>query len=125
MRALVRQHGSPLLVLDCDWVRAQYRRLAAALPGVNLHYAIKALAHPALLATLHAEGSSFDVSATAEIHLLRTLGIGCERLVHTHPIKRERDIRDAFELGLSDVRRRQPRRDGKIRSVSRSGVSCC
>jgi ornithine decarboxylase len=98
-RALVKQHGSPLLLLDCDQVRLQYRLLAAALPGVDLHYAVKALAHPAVIETLNAEGSFFDISAIGEIDLLRAQGIGCDRLVHTHPIKRERDIRAAFELG--------------------------
>ena len=43
LRAQVAEHGTPLLLLDCDRIRAQYRALAAALPGVALHYAIKAL----------------------------------------------------------------------------------
>ena len=30
---LVATFGSPLLILDCERVRAQYRRLAAALPA--------------------------------------------------------------------------------------------
>ena len=99
LRDLVREHGSPLLVLDCDSVRAQYRRLASALPGVDLHYAMKALSHAAVISTLDAEGSSFDVSSTGEIVLLRKMGIPAARMIHTHPIKRERDIRDAFEFG--------------------------
>lgn len=98
-RALVRAHGSPLLVLDCDRVRAQYRALSAALPGVDLHYAVKALSHPAVLATLREEGSFFDVSTTGEITLLRDLWISPERLFHSHPIKRDRDILSALEAG--------------------------
>ena len=42
---LVATFGSPLLILDCERVRAQYRRLAAALPRVDLHYALKPLPH--------------------------------------------------------------------------------
>jgi ornithine decarboxylase len=98
-RTWVRDHGSPLLVLDCDRIRTQYRRLSAALPGVDLHYAMKALAHPAVIATLNDEGSFFDVSATGEIDLLAAMGIGADRLVHSHPIKRQGDIRDAIERG--------------------------
>ena len=37
-------YGSPLLIIDCERVRAQYRRLQKALPGVDLHYALKPLA---------------------------------------------------------------------------------
>ena len=42
---LVARYGSPLFVIDAERVRRQYRRLAAALPGVDLHYALKPLPH--------------------------------------------------------------------------------
>jgi ornithine decarboxylase len=41
IRALVARFGSPLLVVDCAQVRRQYHALHAALPGVDLHYALK------------------------------------------------------------------------------------
>jgi ornithine decarboxylase len=99
LRALVAEHGSPLLVLDCDRIRAQYRDLAAALPGVALHYAMKALPHPSVIATLDEEDSSFDVSTTGELRLLRALGVPTSKVIHSHPIKRDRDIREALEYG--------------------------
>ena len=43
---LVARYGSPLFIIDAERVRRQYRRLAAALPGVDLHYALKPLPHP-------------------------------------------------------------------------------
>jgi diaminopimelate decarboxylase len=33
LRALVATHGTPLLVIDCSVIRAQYRKLKRALPG--------------------------------------------------------------------------------------------
>ena len=51
-RALIAQHGSPLLLLDCAVVRRQYQSLQAALPGVGLFYALKPLPHPAVVAEL-------------------------------------------------------------------------
>ncbi len=33
----VAQFGSPLLLMDCDTIRQQYRALSAALPGVTLY----------------------------------------------------------------------------------------
>ncbi|MEP6652561.1 MAG: type III PLP-dependent enzyme [Myxococcales bacterium] len=98
-RALVSKHGSPLLVLDCERVRAQYRRLVDALPGVGLHYAMKALPHPAVIATLNDEGSCFDVSSSGEIDVLRTSKVFAEKVIHTHPIKSDRTIRDALDFG--------------------------
>jgi ornithine decarboxylase len=99
LRELVDQHGSPLMVLDCDRVRTQYRRLAAALPGVDLHFAIKALPHAAVVATLRAEQSYFDFSSRGELALLTALGIPADRAINTHPIKQERDIRDSLHYG--------------------------
>ena len=99
LRELVSEHGSPLMVLDCDRVRAQYRRLAAALPGVDLHFAIKALPHPAVVATLGGEDSYFDFSSRGELGLLTTLGIPANRAINTHPIKQDRDIRESLRYG--------------------------
>jgi hypothetical protein len=99
LRELVSQHGSPLMVLDCARVRAQYRRLAAALPGVDLHFAIKALPHTAVIATLGGEDSYFDFSSRGELGLLAALGIPANRAINTHPIKQDRDIRESLQYG--------------------------
>lgn len=100
-RALVEAYGSPLLVLDCDALRATYRELHAALPGVDLYYAIKSMPHPDALAALAAEGAGFDVATTGEIRLLQDIGADPSATIHTHPIKREQDIRDALEFGCN------------------------
>jgi len=100
-RKLVEEHGSPLLVLDCDTLRSTYRTLRAALPGVELFYAIKSLpAKPALLA-LKAEGANFDIATTGEIALMKSIGADPKKTIHTHPIKRDQDIRDALEFGCT------------------------
>jgi ornithine decarboxylase len=98
---LIEQHGSPLLVLDCDVLRQQYRLLRAALPSVGLYYAIKSLPERDALATLAAEGAGFDVATSGEIDLLRRIGAHPAAVIHTHPIKREQDIRDALDFGCN------------------------
>jgi ornithine decarboxylase len=100
-RELVEQYGSPLLVLDCNVLRKQYRDLQDALPGVSLFYAIKSLPERAALAALAAEGANFDIATTGEIELLRSIGADPAATIHTHPIKRDRDIRDALEFGCT------------------------
>ncbi|GAB2189815.1 type III PLP-dependent enzyme [Sessilibacter sp. MAH2] len=96
---LVAEHGSPLLVLDCDSVRTQYEALSKALPNVTLHYALKPLPHPAVVATLRDIGASFDLATNGEVELVEGLGIDPEKCIHTHPIKRDGDIRRALEYG--------------------------
>jgi ornithine decarboxylase len=98
---LVARYGSPLFVIDAERVRRQYRRLAAALPGVDLHYALKPLPHASVIATLHAEGAFFDLATNGEVELVRRLKIPPGRCIHTHPIKRDSDIRTALNFGVN------------------------
>ncbi|ROQ29816.1 type III PLP-dependent enzyme [Gallaecimonas pentaromativorans] len=99
IESLARRYGAPFLMLDCDIVRHQYQALKAALPGVELHFALKPLPHPAVVSTLLAEGACFDLATTGEVELVRDLGVPADKTIHTHPIKRDRDIRDALEYG--------------------------
>jgi ornithine decarboxylase len=98
---LVDRYGSPLFVIDAERVRRQYRRLAAALPGVDLHYALKPLPHFSVIDTLNAEGAWFDLATNGEVELVRRLGVAPERCIHTHPIKRDSDIRTALSFGVT------------------------
>ena len=82
-------------------VRRQYHALKAALPGVDLHYALKPLPHAAVVQCLKREGAFFDLATTGEVELVKAQGIAPERCIHTHPIKRESDIRDALRFGVT------------------------
>lgn len=97
----VEQFGAPLLLLDCDIIRQQYRALKNALPGVTLHYALKPLPHPVVVRTLLAEGASFDLATSGEVDLVAQEGVPAELTIHTHPIKRDADIRDALAYGCN------------------------
>jgi ornithine decarboxylase len=100
LEALVARYGSPLLLVDCDVVRDRYRRLAAVLPGVDLYYAVKPLPDAAVIAALKGIGGFFDLASGGEVDLVRSAGVGPERCIHTHPIKRDSDIRDALRFGV-------------------------
>ena len=100
IQRLVREFGSPLLIVDCARVRAQYRRLQRALPKVALHYALKPLPSAAVVRTIVDEGGWLDLATTGEVQLAEALAIEPGRCIHTHPIKRERDIRNALAYGV-------------------------
>jgi ornithine decarboxylase len=100
LAALAATHGTPLLVIDCEAIRRQYRALATALPGVGLFYALKPLPQADVVATLRQLGAGFDVATTGEIELVRAQGVRAERCIHTHPIKRDDDIRAALRFGI-------------------------
>ncbi len=98
---LASQFGAPLMMLDCDAIRRQYRALKHALPGVVLHFALKPLPHAAVVRTLLDEGASFDLATSGEVDLVASQGVPSERTIHTHPIKRDSDIRDALAYGCT------------------------
>jgi ornithine decarboxylase len=100
VRRLVREFGSPLLILDCERVRVQFRKLKKALPHVALHYALKPLPHPAVVRTVIEEGGFLDLATTGEVQLVEKLGVAPERCIHTHPIKRPADIENALAYGV-------------------------
>src|ERR1700682_317990 len=100
IRRLVREFGSPLLIIDCARVRAQYRKLHRALPRVALHYALKPLPHPAVVRAIVEQGGALDLATTGEVQLAAALGIDPALCIDTHPIKRARDIRNALEYGV-------------------------
>lgn len=100
IRRLVKEFGSPLLVLDCERVRVQYRKLRKALPGVDLHYALKPMPHPAVVETVLEEGGGLDLATTGEVQLVQRLGVDPRRCIHSHPIKRDQDIANALNFGI-------------------------
>ena len=100
IRRLAHEFGSPLLILDCERVRVQYRKLKKALPHVDLHYALKPMPHPAVVQTILDEGGYLDLATTGEVQLARRLGVDPARCIHTHPIKRPADIQNALDYGV-------------------------
>jgi len=101
LRDLLTQHETPFLVLDLQEVEYQYSALQKALPGVELFYAIKSLAHPAVIRRLKKLGGSFDLATSGEVDLVKGLGIEGHQCIHTHPIKKDREIRHALDFGCT------------------------
>src|SRR3954470_22467278 len=91
---------TPYLDFDVPHAVATYRRLAAALPGTTVHYAVKANPDPTLLAALAAAGCRFDVASPAEITAALMAGSSAGELLYSNPVKRRDDVRFAARLGV-------------------------
>lgn len=100
-RQLVTEHGSPLFVVDEACLRQQYRQLSAALPGVELFYAVKALPQSEVITALVDEGACLDIASKGEVGLARSCGIAPRQTIHTHPIKKDGEIRAALRYGTT------------------------
>ncbi|WP_448190199.1 type III PLP-dependent enzyme [Azospirillum sp. sgz301742] len=95
-----RRPQTPCLVVDLDVVEQNYHALADALPDARIYYAVKANPAPEILSLLSRLGSAFDTASVPEIQMV--LGAGCtaDRISYGNTIKKESDIRRAFELGV-------------------------
>ncbi len=100
-QALVAEHGSPLLVFKPNVLVQQFKALQAALPGVDLYYAVKAHPDPSIVQVIDELGGGFDIASAGEMDLLLQHKISGRRTIHTHPIKKDQEIRDALRFGAT------------------------
>ena len=70
LQRLAKEHGTPLLVIDHDELRKNFRTFRRHLPRVQPYFAVKAGADAAVVRTLFTEGSSFDVASMPEFDLV-------------------------------------------------------
>jgi ornithine decarboxylase len=96
-----RTDAGPCLVVDLDVVRENYQNFAKALPDTKVYYAVKANPAPEILKLLAGLGCCFDVASIAETHAALAAGATAERISYGNTIKKEREIAEAFKLGVT------------------------
>jgi ornithine decarboxylase len=97
---LRERRPTPYVVMDLDVVAERYRELVDALPGVGMHYAVKANTAPEILTLLVELGARFDVASPAEIQACLEAGALPEELSFGNTIKRRSDVAAAHRLGI-------------------------
>ncbi len=100
IRSISRKTKTPFVLMDLSVVEENYRRLINAIPGVRVFYAVKSNSHERVVNKLNDLGSSFDVASKGEIEKLITLGIRPSMMSFGNTIKKEEDIRFAYESGI-------------------------
>ncbi|ATP12728.1 ornithine decarboxylase [Bartonella henselae] len=103
IRDFLAKHRSegPCLIVDLDIIRENYLNFEKALPQSRIFYAIKANPAPEILNLLASLGSSFDAASVAEIEMALKAGATSDRISFGNTIKKERDIAQAYALGIS------------------------
>ncbi|SYZ72816.1 Ornithine decarboxylase [Candidatus Zixiibacteriota bacterium] len=92
---------TPFLILRRSDIRENLERLAAALPGVTIHYAVKSNNHPAILEEVAKNGHKFDISSYQEMLQAVEAGGHVDEMIHSNPIKSPYEIADAIKSGIS------------------------
>lgn len=95
-----RRPDGPCMVLDLDIVRENYLGFEKALPQSRIFYAVKANPAPEILHILASMGSSFDTASVAEVEMALNAGATPDRISYGNTIKKERDIKRAYEYGV-------------------------
>ena len=85
LQAFVRQHGTPVVVVDHRVLRQNYALFRKHLPKIQAYYAVKANADPAIVRTFYDAGASFDVASLAEFGLVY-------ELIRHLPLKERQDF---------------------------------
>ena len=94
------QPATPYLLLDLARAKDSFAELVAALPGVAVHYAVKANPHSRLLACLHAAGCRFEAASWTEVRAAIRAGADPATVLFTHPVKPADDIARAYKAGV-------------------------
>ena len=98
--AFTARPATPYLQLDLARARESFRELAAALPSVAVHYAVKANPDSRLLACLHAAGCRFEAASWAEVRAAVKAGADPATVLFTNPVKPAGDIARAWQAGV-------------------------
>jgi diaminopimelate decarboxylase len=101
--ALVAEHGTPLLVVDGDDLRARCREFVAAFGADNVIYASKAWCTTAVLQVVAAEGLLVDVASAGELHTALAAGVDPARLVLHGNSKSREELDRALEVGVGRI----------------------
>ncbi|MBV9820889.1 MAG: type III PLP-dependent enzyme [Actinobacteria bacterium] len=93
-------HETPFLAFDADLVAHQLMRFRSALPGVEVHYAMKCNGDQAVLRKLHEHGAGFEIASVGELHRLQELGVRAEDVLFSNPVKPPSAIAHAYAAGV-------------------------
>ena len=96
-------HGTPCWVTSADTLRRRLRVLRHAMPGIAIHYAVKANDHLAVLALMASEGLGADVVSGGELLRALAAGIPGERIVFSGVGKTRSELALALSRGIGQV----------------------
>src|SRR5271165_1774013 len=101
------EFGTPTWVYSAGTMRARYRSLAAALAAASLdaqvHYAVKANDHLAILRLFAREGAGADVVSEGELLRARAAGIPGSRIVFSGVGKSTRELQLALTQDIAQI----------------------
>lgn len=102
LRAALAACDEDRIVLDLAGIEEQYRALMRELPGVAVRFAMKACPVDEVISSLAALGAGCDAASPREIEQAVGCGVPVGRVHYGNTVKSDRNIADAFRLGVRD-----------------------
>ena len=120
LAALAREYGTPLWVTGAETLRMRARRLQAAMPGMDIHYAVKANDHLAVLRILAGLGLGADVVSGGELRRALQAGIPAGRIVFSGVGKTREEMAQALRAGIGQINVESPEELTALSAVASS-----
>lgn len=70
LQGIAKKYGTPVLVIDHEKIKQNYKEFKENLPRVQAYYAVKANSSPEIVRTLYKLGASFDVASLPEFKIV-------------------------------------------------------
>lgn len=90
----------PTLVFSLDNLYKNYHDFVDSMPGVNVHYAVKANPHLSILEKLSSYGCKFDAASLGEIKLCLEAGAKPSDISFGNTVKAPVAIKAAYDFGI-------------------------
>ncbi|MEU6132305.1 diaminopimelate decarboxylase [Saccharopolyspora sp. NPDC047091] len=100
---IAAEHGTPCSIIDEGEVRMRCAQYRAALPGVEIAYASKALLTRSVARWMREEGFAIDVCSAGELAVAREAGFPGERIVLHGNVKTPADLAAAADAGVGRI----------------------
>lgn len=102
LRAALAAATEDAIIYDLDGIGRQFTALCAELPGVSVRFAMKACPVDEVLDHLARLGSGFDAASPQEIAQALRTGAAPELIHYGNTVKSDRNIAEAYRLGVRD-----------------------
>ncbi|MEV6790952.1 type III PLP-dependent enzyme [Streptomyces sp. NPDC051320] len=102
MRAALAAAADDRIVFDLAGIEGRYTSLKRELPGISVRFAMKACPVDEVLSCLANKGAGFDAASPHEIAQAVRTGVPMNFIHYGNTIKSDRNIADAYRLGVRD-----------------------
>lgn len=93
-------YPTPFMVTNLEQAKNNAQFLKNLLSRVELYYAIKSNPDDLLLSAIDQHIEGYDIASLGELEHLLGLGVSCERILYSNPVKVPHHIRESYQKGV-------------------------